>query len=113
MQRQSDVEIKKKISEYEIEAQPWIEENYDAVVKLFRAHIKGLRYALGENYDLQTGESTIMTMRTEKEIRQYITDLEEESKEYATYESIQRQFRAVIKGAKYALGEDYSVMEGK
>jgi hypothetical protein len=54
-----------------------------------------------------------MTMRTEKEIRQYITDLEEESKEYATYESIQRQFRAVIKGAKYALGEDYSVMEGK
>ena len=106
-------EIRSKIESYETEAQPWIEEGYISVINLFRAHIKGLRYALGEDYDLKTGEVTIMTMRSEKEIRQYIADLEEESKEYATYEIILRQFRAIIKGAKYALGEDYSIVEGK
>ena len=109
----SETDIRKKISEYEIEAQPWIEDGYITVANLLRAHIKGLRYTLGEDYDLKTGVVIKMAMRSEKEIRQYIADLEEESKEYATYEVILRQFRAIIKGAKFALGEEYSIVEGK
>jgi hypothetical protein len=109
----TEPEIRKKITDYEAEAQPWIEDNYDTVVRLFRAHIKGLRYAIGEDYDLKTGVITKMTMRTEKEIREYIANLEEESQEYVAYDAVIRQFRAIIKGAKYALGEDYSITQGK
>ncbi len=52
-------------------------------------------------------------MRTELEIREQIKLLEEESNKYITYEHINHLFRAQIKGLKYALGEEYSVMDGK
>ena len=110
----TESEIRKKISEYESDAQSWIEDGYVSVVNLLRAHIKGLKYALGEDYDLKSGTGVVIAnMRSEAEIREYIRNIEEESKEWVAYDSVIRQFRAIIKGAKYALGEEYNINEGK
>jgi hypothetical protein len=59
----------------------------------------------------QVGEN----MRTEKEIRDRIVAIEEEAKPFIEdhYDDIVRLMRSQIKGLKFALGEEYSIAEGK
>jgi len=110
----SEQDIRLTISEFEDESHPWIEGNYPAVVNLFRAQIKGLRFAVGEDYNIRTGLiNKVSGIKTETEIRARIKEIEDEAKQWEDNEVTIRQIRSQIKGLKLALGEPYSIAEGK
>jgi len=110
----SESDIRLTISELNEASLTWVESNYTTIVNLFRAQIKGLKYALGEEYNIHNGVTTRMApMRSESEIRKRISVIEKEANEYYDQENILRLMRAQIKGLKLALGETYSIAEGK
>jgi hypothetical protein len=56
-----------------------------------------------------------MVRRTDDEVRVRIAEIEKEASLFGVeeYEQVVYMMRAQIKGLKYALGEDYSIHEGK
>lgn len=107
-------EIRDMITDLESQSQPWVEGSYMDVVRLFRAQIKGLHFAFGEDYNINQGIVINTTsVRSDTDIRNRILEIEESVKEYEDQESVVRLMRSQIKGLKLALGEPYSIAEGK
>jgi hypothetical protein len=52
----TEPEIRKRIQEIEREVAPFVEDDYENVYRLMRAQIKGLKYALGEEYSIADGK---------------------------------------------------------
>jgi hypothetical protein len=110
----TEAEIKLTIEELDESSKDWVEGHYDAIVNLFRAQIKGLKFAIGEDYAIRTGTSTkVSGIKTEADIRARISELEKDAAEWVDSESTTRLIRSQIKGLKLALNEPYSIAEGK
>jgi hypothetical protein len=52
----TEAEIRAKIADIEIAVQPFVEEQMLSPMRLMRAQIKGLKYALGEDYNIEQGK---------------------------------------------------------
>lgn len=52
----TEEEIRQHIRELEKEVQPFVDGNYDHIVKMMRCRIKGLKEALGEEYSIAEGK---------------------------------------------------------
>ncbi len=52
----TEAEIRARIAEIEVMVQPFVEEQMLSPMRLMRAQIKGLKYALGEDYNIEEGK---------------------------------------------------------
>lgn len=50
----TEADIRAKIAELDAESQQWLD--YENVLRLMRSQIKGLKYALGEEYNISSGK---------------------------------------------------------
>lgn len=52
----TEAEIRAKIADIELAVSPFVEEQMLSPMRLMRAQIKGLKYALGEDYNIEEGK---------------------------------------------------------